>query len=251
MQWKGGSKKDDMPLAFVGKGVTFDTGGISIKPAGGMEEMKYDMAGAGAVIGLMKALASRKARANVIGVVGLVENMPDGNAQRPGDVVTTMSGQTIEVINTDAEGRLLLADALHYSRRFKPDAVVDMATLTGACVVALGTHASGLMSNDKSLARQLLKVSDACGERIWELPLFEEYYRMVESKVADVRNSSGRDAGASTAGAFLGHFIKGVPWAHLDIAGTAWRQAPLGYNPRGATGAGVRLMVDLALSMGA
>jgi leucyl aminopeptidase len=145
----------------------------------------------------------------------------------------------------------LLADALHYSRRFKPDAVVDMATLTGACVIALGTHASGLMSNDKALARQLLKVSADCGERIWELPLFDEYYKMVESKVADVRNSSGRDAGASTAGAFLGHFIKGVPWAHLDIAGTAWRQAPLGYQPRGATGAGVRLMVELALSMGA
>ena len=243
--------KVEKTLVIVGKAVTFDSGGISIKPAGGMQDMKFDMAGGAAAIGAMNALARLKPKIKVVAIIPSAENLLGGSAYRPGDVLRSASGKTIEVINTDAEGRLLLADALHYSRRFKPDAVVDMATLTGACVIALGSHASGLMSNDKALARQLLKVSAGCGERIWELPLFDEYYRMVESKVADVRNSSGRDAGASTAGAFLGHFIKGVPWAHLDIAGTAWRQAPSGYNPRGATGAGVRLMVDLALSMGA
>jgi len=243
--------KAEKTLVIVGKAVTFDSGGISIKPAGGMQDMKFDMAGGAAAIGAMKALARLKPKLRVVGIVPSAENLLGGSAYRPGDVLRSASGKTIEIINTDAEGRLLLADALHYSRRFSPDAVVDMATLTGACVIALGTHASGLMSNDKSLARELLKVSASCGERIWELPLFDEYYKMVESKVADVRNSSGRDAGSSTAGAFLGHFIKGVPWAHLDIAGTAWRQTPLGYNPRGATGTGVRLMVELALSMGA
>ena len=243
--------KAEKTLVIVGKAVTFDSGGISIKPAGGMQDMKFDMAGGAAAIGAMQALARLKPKLRVVAIVPSAENLLGGSAYRPGDVLTSASGKTIEIINTDAEGRLLLADALHYSRRFKPDAVVDMATLTGACVIALGTHASGLMSNDKALARQLLKVSAECGEQVWELPLFDEYYKMVESKVADLRNSSGRDAGASTAGAFLGHFIKGVPWAHLDIAGTAWRQTPLGYQPRGATGAGVRLMVELALSMGA
>ncbi len=245
-----GEPSDDYDtIVFVGKGITFDSGGISLKPGSGMEEMKHDMSGAAAVVGAMRAIGEMKPPLHVVGLIPSSENLPDGKALKPGDIITAYSGKTIEIINTDAEGRLLLADALHYSRRFSPDAVVDMATLTGACVIALGTHASGLMSNDKSLARELLKVSASCGERIWELPLFDEYYKMVESKVADVRNSSGRDAGSSTAGAFLGHFIKGVSWAHLDIAGTAWRQTPLGYNPRGATGTGVRLMVELALSM--
>ncbi len=235
-------------IVLVGKAVTFDTGGISIKPARGMEDMKFDMAGGAAVIGAMNALARIGPKARVIGLVPSAENHISGSALRPGDVIRSASGKTIEVINTDAEGRLLLADALHYSRRFRPDAVVDIATLTGACLVALGATAAGLMSNDDRLARTIADAAGITGERVWRLPLFDEYYEAVKSQVADLRNSSGRNAGASTAGAFLGHFMRDVPWAHVDIAGVGWSRRSAGYLVPGATGAGVRLLVEWALA---
>ena len=235
--------KADAPVAFVGKGVTFDSGGISIKPSAGMEDMKWDMGGAGVVIGLMKALAGRKAKINAIGVVGLVENMPSGTAQRPGDIVTSMSGQTIEVLNTDAEGRLVLADALHYTiDRFKPHTVIDLATLTGAIMVALGTHYAGLFSNDDDLAEDLIKSGRAVDERVWALPLGPEYDKMINSEVADMQNIGGRWGGSITAAQFLKRFVGDTKWAHLDIAGVTWSTTGKPISPKGGTGFGVRLL---------
>lgn len=246
MQWQGG-KKADKPIAFVGKGVTFDTGGISIKPSGGMEDMKYDMAGSATVVGLMKALAGRKAKVNAIGVVGLVENMPDGNSIRPGDVLTSMSGQTIEVLNTDAEGRLVLADALWYTQdRFKPQFMVDLATLTGAIVVTLGDSRAGLFSNNDALSQQLLASAEKTDEPLWRLPLGDEYDKQINSDIADMKNiGEGRKAGSITAAQFLHRFVNDVPWAHLDIAGVAWDGKGNPAGPKGATGYGVRLLNQL------
>ena len=243
MQWKGGGRNGGKPLAVVGKGVTFDSGGISIKPAGGMEDMKWDMAGSATVIGLMKALAGRKAKANVVGVIGLVENMPSGTAQRPGDVVTSMSGQTIEVINTDAEGRLVLADALWYTQdRFKPRAMVDLATLTGAIIVGLGHHNAGLFATDDTLAEGLIAAGKEVGESLWRMPLGEDYDKQIKSDIADVKNTGGRDGGSVTAAQFLKRFVNDVPWAHLDIAGVAWSKKDKPTVPKGGTGFGVRLL---------
>ena len=247
IQWRGSKDPKSPPVAFVGKGVCFDTGGISLKPADGMEDMIWDMGGAGAVAGLMHALAGRKAKVNVIGILGLVENMPDGNAQRPGDIVTSMSGQTIEVINTDAEGRLVLADALWYcQQRFKPKFMVDLATLTGAIVVALGSDLAGMYSNDEALSANLLKASDASGDTLWRMPLPASYEKQIDSFAADVKNTGGRPGGSITAALFLQRFTNGVPWAHLDIAATAWRKSSSNpVIPDGATGFGVRLLNDL------
>ncbi len=245
MRWQGAPKRGrGKPLAFVGKGVTFDTGGISLKPAGGMGEMKWDMGGAGVVIGLMRALAGRKARVDAVGVVGLVENMPSATAQRPGDVVTSMSGQTIEILNTDAEGRLVLADALWYTqRRFKPQVVIDLATLTGAIVVALGHAHAGLFSNNDELAERLEAAGKAEDELLWRLPLSEVYDKDINSDIADMQNIGADRAGGSiTAAQFLQRFIEDVPWAHLDIAGTAWSKKSKPTVPKGATAFGVRLL---------
>ena len=246
MRWNGGAE-GEAPVAFIGKGVTFDTGGISIKPAGGMEDMKWDMAGAGTVIGLMAALAGRRARANVVGLVGLVENMPSGTAQRPGDVVTTYSGQTVEVINTDAEGRLVLADVLWYAReRYKPRFMVDLATLTGAIIIALGHEHAGMFANDDSLAQQLAASGEAVGEKLWRMPLGEAYDKQIKSDIADMKNVGGRPGGSITAAQFLQRFVDTkeghVPWAHLDIAGTAWASKDSATVPKGATAFGVRLL---------
>jgi leucyl aminopeptidase len=247
MQWHGAKSSAgarSQPLAFVGKGVTFDTGGISIKPAAGMGDMKWDMAGSAVVIGLMRLLAARNAPINAIGVVGLVENMPSGTAQRPGDIVTSMSGQTIEVLNTDAEGRLVLADALWYCQdRFKPRLIVDLATLTGAVIVALGHHQAGLFSNNDELAERLVAAGKAVGEQVWRLPLAESYDREIDSDAADVKNIGGGRAAGSIIGAqFLQRFVNEVPWAHLDIAGTAWSTKDAPTVPKGATAFGVRLL---------
>jgi leucyl aminopeptidase len=242
MRWNGGKKGGD-PVAFIGKGVCFDTGGISIKPAGGMEDMKGDMAGAACVVGLMQALAERKARVNAVGAIGVVENMPDGKAQRPGDIVTTMSGQTIEIINTDAEGRLVLADVLHYvNTRFKPKFMVDLATLTGAIIVALGHEHAGLFANDDKLAERLLKAGTATGERLWRMPLGSEYDKKIDSKFADMKNTGGRDGGSITAAQLLQRFVDKTPWAHLDIAGTAMGSPQTDINKSWASGFGVRLL---------
>lgn len=243
MRWNGGSGAG-VDVALVGKGVTFDTGGISIKPAAGMEDMKWDMGGAGAVAGAMKALALRKARANVIGVCGLVENMPDGNAQRPGDVVTSMSGQTIEVINTDAEGRLVLCDALTWVQRtHKPKTIVDLATLTGAMIISLGSEHGGLFANDDSLADELLAASRASGDALWRFPLGAAYDKLIDSPIADMKNVGPRGGGSITAAQFLQRFIEpGVRWAHLDIAGMVWADKPGAHHDKGATGFGVRLL---------
>jgi len=244
MQWNGApASSKEAPVAFVGKGVTFDTGGISLKPAGGMEDMKFDMGGSGAVVGLMKALAGRKAKVNAIGVVGLVENMPGGNAQRPGDVVTSMSGQTIEVINTDAEGRLVLADALWYTQdRFKPKFMINLATLTGAIIVSLAHEYGGLFSNDDDLVKKLVAAGEAEGEKLWRMPMGEVYDKQLTSQIADMKNVGTRDGGSITAAQFLKRFVNDVPWAHLDIAGTAWTKTELDTVPKGATGYGVRLL---------
>ena len=242
MRWNGG-KKSAAPLAFIGKGVCFDTGGISIKPAASMEDMKGDMAGAACVVGLMQALAERKARVNAVGAIGLVENMPDGRAQRPGDIVTTMSGQTIEIINTDAEGRLVLADVLHYvNKRFKPKLIVDLATLTGAIIVALGHEHAGLFANDETLAERLSKVGLATGEKVWRMPLGPEYDKKIESKFADMKNIGGRDGGAITAAQLLARFVDKTPWAHLDIAGTGFGSPQNDINKSWGSGFGVRLL---------
>ena len=242
MRWECG-KKGDKPVAFIGKGVTFDTGGISIKPSGGMEDMKGDMGGAACVAGLMMALAGRKAKVNAVGAIGLVENMPDGNAQRPGDVVTSMSGQTIAVLNTDAEGRLVLADVLWYIQdRFKPQIMVDLATLTGAIMVALGKQFAGMFSNNDELAQWLSDAGYATGEKVWRMPLAPEYDRIIDHDVADVKNTGGRHAGAITAAQFLQRFVNNVPWAHLDVAGTAMDGVRSSINQSWGSGWGVRLL---------
>ncbi|HXA39531.1 MAG TPA: leucyl aminopeptidase [Phenylobacterium sp.] len=244
MKWYGAADKTAQPIAFVGKGVCFDTGGISLKPPEGMEDMKWDMGGAGAVAGLMHVLAGRKAKVNAIGILGLVENMPDGNAQRPGDVVTSMSGQTIEIINTDAEGRLVLADAIWYCQdRFKPKFMVDLATLTGAIIVALGNDLAGCYSNNEELAANLIAASNTEGEPLWRMPLPAQYDKNIDSMIADVKNTGGRPGGSITAAMFIQRFTNGVPWAHLDIAGTAWKKpSTIPTSPEGATGYGVRLL---------
>ncbi|MEP4377646.1 MAG: leucyl aminopeptidase [Alphaproteobacteria bacterium] len=242
MRWNGAGK-DDETVSFIGKGVTFDTGGISIKPAGGMEDMIWDMGGAGTVIGAMRAIAGRKAKANVIGVVGLVENMPDGNAQRPGDIVTSMSGQTIEVINTDAEGRLVLADALWYTqKRFKPDVMIDFATLTGAIMVALGREYAGLYANDDGLAQRIVSSSQGVGEKVWRMPLDEAFDRQINTPRADMKNVGPRWGGSITAAQFLQRYANDVPWAHMDIAGVAWSDKEQPLMARGATGFAVRTL---------
>jgi leucyl aminopeptidase len=244
MKWDGTGGTQTRPVALVGKGVTFDTGGISIKPAAGMEDMKWDMGGAGAVAGAMKALAGRKAKAYVVGVCGLVENMPDGNAQRPGDIVTSMSGQTIEVLNTDAEGRLVLCDALHWvQENYNPEYIVDLATLTGAIIVSLGSEYAGLFSNSDELADKLTAAGKASGDPVWRFPLSKAYDKMIDSPIADMKNIGGKGAGSITAAQFLGRFIKdGVKWAHLDIAGTVWADKAGPVWDKGATGFGVRLL---------
>jgi leucyl aminopeptidase len=245
MRWNGG-KRGDQPVAFIGKGVCFDSGGISIKPAGSMEDMKGDMGGAACVVGLMHALAARKAKVNAVGAIGLVENMPDGNAQRPGDIVTSMSGQTIEIINTDAEGRLVLADVLWYvAKKFKPKFMVDLATLTGAIMVALGTEYAGLFSNNDELAERLTKVGIATGERVWRMPLGPEYDKQIDSQFADMKNTGTRNGGSITAAQFLQRFVDDTPWAHLDIAGTAMGAPKSEISHSWGSGYGVRLLERL------
>ena len=243
IRWNGG-KEGDKPTVFVGKGVTFDTGGISIKPAGGMEDMKWDMGGAGAVAGAMLALVGRKAKANVVGVVGLVENMPDGNAQRPGDVVTSMSGQTIEVINTDAEGRLVLCDALHWAQeQYEPARIIDFATLTGAIIISLGNEHGGLFANDDALADDLLGAGKVSGDKMWRMPVGPAYDKLIDSPIADIKNVGPRGGGSITAAQFLKRFIKkGTAWAHCDIAGVVWADKPGATWDKGATGFGARLI---------
>jgi len=234
-------------LCLFGKGITFDSGGISIKPAGGMQDMKHDMSGAAAVVGALRAAALLEVPLHVVGILAAAENLPGGGAYRPGDILTSMSGQTIEIQNTDAEGRLVLCDALHFARtQYEPAAIIDLATLTGACVVALGSHASGLFSNHDGLVAALRRASEASGERVWPMPLFDEHRDEMRSQVADLKNVSGsRDAGASTAAAFLSRFVGETPWAHLDIAGTAYTGKTGPYQPYGATGVGVRLLAEL------
>ncbi len=244
MNWKGGGS--EAPVAFVGKGVTFDTGGISLKPPKGMEDMKWDMGGSAAVTGAMCAIAGRKVKRNVVGVIGLVENMPDGNAQRPGDVVTAMSGKTIEVINTDAEGRLVLADALHYTeRRFRPQAMINLATLTGAILVSLGKEYAGMFSNSNDLSAQLAAAGEATGEKLWRMPMGDAYHKMLKSHIADMKNIGGPYGGSITAACFLERFVDDTPWAHLDIAGKAWSDKATATVPKGGTGFGVRLLNSL------
>jgi leucyl aminopeptidase len=242
MRWNGGG--DAAPVALVGKGVCFDSGGISLKPAAGMDEMKMDMGGAGAVAGALKALALRKAKANVVGICGLVENMPGGNAQRPGDVVTTLSGQTVEVINTDAEGRLVLSDALAYVQHtYKPGTIVDLATLTGAIIISLGHEYAGLFSNNDELAGKLVTAGGESGDKLWRMPLAESFDRLIDSPIADMKNVGPREGGSITAAQFLQRFIEnGVKWAHIDMAGKAWADKPGATYEKGATGFGVRLL---------
>ena len=242
LEYKG-LKKDQKPVVLVGKGVTFDTGGISIKPAAAMDEMKYDMCGAASVLGTVLAVAEMELPINVVGVIPTTENMPGGKATKPGDIVTSLSGQTVEILNTDAEGRLILSDALTYSERFKPDVVIDIATLTGACVIALGSHASGLLSNHNPLARDLLNAGETSGDRTWQLPLWEEYNQQLASPFADMANIGGREAGTITAACFLSRFTEKYHWAHLDIAGVAWTS---GKN-KGATGRPVPLLTQYLL----
>jgi leucyl aminopeptidase len=243
LKWNGGGK-GGRPTAFVGKGVTFDTGGISIKPAAGMEAMKWDMGGAGAVVGALKALALRNAKANIVGICGLVENMPSGTAQRPGDVVTTMSGQTVEVINTDAEGRLVLADALTYvQHNFKPATIIDLATLTGAILISLGHEWAGLFSNNEELAGKLQHAGEESGDKLWRMPLAESFDRLIDSPIADMKNVGPREGGSITAAQFIQRFVEnGVKWAHIDMAGKAWSDKASATYDKGATGFGVRLL---------
>ena len=243
LRWSGARSKRAKPVVVVGKGVCFDSGGISIKPAAGMEDMKGDMGGAACVVGLMHALAARKAKANVVGVIGLVENMPDGDAMRPGDILTSMSGQTIEIVNTDAEGRLVLADALWWAQQqFSPRAIVDLATLTGAILVALGQEYAGLFSNNDELAQRLTAAGEATGEKVWRLPLGPAYDKLIDSKFADMKNTGGRHGGSITAAQFLQRFVKDTPWAHLDVAGTAMGSPSSDINPSWGSGWGVCLL---------
>ncbi len=235
--------RDEKPIALVGKGVTFDSGGISLKPGKNMDEMKYDMSGGAVVLGTMMAIAMLKLPINIVGVVPAVENLPDGNATKPGDILRAMSGKTIEVLNTDAEGRLILADALTYvQKEYKPEIIVDLATLTGAVVVALGNAAAGLMGNNEELKKELQKAGQACGERLWPLPLYDEYKEQIKSDIADIKNIGGGPAGVTVGGAFLSHFIAECAWAHIDIAGVAWTTKDTPLAPKGATGFGVRLL---------
>jgi leucyl aminopeptidase len=243
LEYKGGSKKQ-APIALVGKGITFDTGGISLKPGAAMDEMKYDMCGAASVLGTIQTLLELQLPINVVGVIAASENMPNGSATKPGDIVTSMSGQTIEILNTDAEGRLVLCDALTYTERFKPKAVVDIATLTGACVIALGNHATGLFSNNDELAKSLLKAGEESADRAWHMPLWDDYQKQLDSNFADIANIGGREAGAVTAACFLSRFAKKFAWAHLDIAGTAWRSG----GAKGATGRPVTMLVQYLLN---
>ncbi|MDO3386299.1 leucyl aminopeptidase [Gilvimarinus sp. SDUM040013] len=235
-----GAAKSQAPAALVGKGITFDTGGISIKPGAGMDEMKFDMCGAASVLGTFKALLEIKPKINVVAVIAAAENMPSGKATKPGDIVTTMSGQTVEILNTDAEGRLVLCDALTYVQRYKPSSIVDVATLTGACVIALGSHAHGLYSNDEELAEALLDAGKAADDRAWHMPLWDEYQKQLDSNFADMANIGGREAGSVTAACYLSRFVKGCKWAHLDIAGTAWKSG----GAKGATGRPVSLLLE-------
>jgi len=237
-----GDDENTAPVALIGKGVVFDAGGISLKPAEKMEEMKMDMAGGAAVLGACLAAVRLNLPINLVGVIPAVENLPSGSAIRPGDILTSLSGQTIEIINTDAEGRLILADALTYVRRFKPRLVIDVATLTGACIIALGHHASAVLGNDSALIQALRSAGEQSGERLWELPLWADYDQQIKSDVADVKNTGGRPAGTITAAAFLQRFARGFKWAHLDIAGTAWIEKPRPCHPKGASGVGVRLL---------
>ncbi|WP_342244111.1 leucyl aminopeptidase [Pseudomonas sp. OTU5201] len=239
-----GGKKEDKPFALVGKGITFDTGGISIKPAAGMDEMKYDMCGAASVLGTFRAVLELQLPINLVGLLACAENMPSGGATRPGDIVTTMSGQTVEILNTDAEGRLVLCDTLTYAERFNPQAVIDIATLTGACIVALGSNTSGLMGNNDGLIKQILKAGEYADDRAWQLPLFDEYQEQLDSPFADIANIGGPKAGTITAGCFLSRFAKKYHWAHLDIAGTAWVS---GGKDKGATGRPVPLLTQYLL----
>lgn len=243
MEYKGAAKSS-APYALVGKGITFDTGGISLKPGAGMDEMKFDMCGAASVFGTMKTLLELKPKINVVAVVAAAENMPSGCATKPGDIVTTMSGQTVEILNTDAEGRLVLCDALSYVQQYKPKTIVDIATLTGACVIALGSHAHGLYSNDQALADSLLAAGVRSGDRAWQMPLWDEYQKQLDSNFADIANIGGREAGSVTAACFLSRFTKDAKWAHLDIAGTAWKSG----GAKGATGRPVSLLVNYLLN---
>ncbi|GAB4393864.1 MAG: leucyl aminopeptidase [Gammaproteobacteria bacterium] len=244
IEYKGSTKATDKPIVLVGKGITFDSGGISIKPSAAMDEMKFDMCGAASVLGTLKAVAELKLPINVVGVIAASENLPSGTASKPGDVVTSMSGQTIEILNTDAEGRLVLCDALTYSAKFKPDVIIDIATLTGAMVIALGPHASGLMANDDQLAEDLLSAGEQSHDRVWRFPIWEEYQEMLDSNFADMANCGNREAGSITAGCFLARFTRDYKWAHLDIAGTAW----LGGKQKGATGRPVSLLTQYIIN---
>jgi leucyl aminopeptidase len=239
-----GSKRKGTDIVLIGKGITFDSGGISIKPSEGMEKMKYDMAGAAAVVGTMKAAAEMRLPLNLVGLIPVTENMPSGKASRPGDIVTGMNGKSVEIINTDAEGRLVLADALTYAEKYQPKAVIDLATLTGACVVALGEHAIGMMGNHQKVMDVLKHSGEVAHERVWQLPLWDDYFEQIKSDHADIKNTGGRWGGAITAALFLKQFAEKFHWAHLDIAGTAWIEKDRPYCPKGATGTGVRLMVQ-------
>ena len=247
MEWIGNKNKNSFDYSFVGKGVTFDTGGISIKPSNGMEEMKYDMGGSAVVLGLMKALAIGKSKSNVVGVVGLVENMPSGNAQRPGDVVKSMSGKTIEVINTDAEGRLVLADVVWYTqKKFKPKKLIDLATLTGAIIVSIGQEKAGMFSNDEALSEDILNVGKRVGEQVWNMPIDDSYEKDIKSDIADMKNvGSGRGAGSTAGAIFIKRFINKTSWVHLDIAGVTWAKMDKPLIPKGGTGFGVKLLEEL------
>ncbi len=243
MEYKGGDKKS-APFALVGKGITFDTGGISLKPGPGMDEMKFDMCGAASVLGVMQTLIELQLPINVVGVIAASENMPNGKATKPGDIVTSMSGQTIEILNTDAEGRLVLCDALTYTEQFKPKTVIDIATLTGACVIALGNHASGLFSNNEKLSQELVKAGQESHDRVWPMPLWDDYQKQLDSNFADMANIGGKEGGSITAACFLSRFTKNMQWAHLDIAGTAWKSGAA----KGATGRPVGLLVQYLLN---
>jgi len=243
LEYSGGRKKD-APVVLVGKGLTFDSGGISLKPSDKMEEMKTDMSGGAAVIAALRAAADLKLPLNIVGLVPATENLPDGRAYKPGDILRSYSGKTIEVLNTDAEGRLVLADTLAYSARFRPAAVVDVATLTGACVIALGEEVIGMLGTDEELKREIRNAGEKTGERVWELPLWENYHEQIKSDIADYKNTGGRPAGTITAAAFLSKFVGDFPWVHLDIAGPAWTTKDKAYIPKGASGIPVRLLVE-------
>jgi leucyl aminopeptidase len=243
-----GRQRSRPTIVLIGKGITFDSGGVSLKPGANMDEMKHDMSGGAAVFGAMRAIAGLRLPLHVVGIVPAAQNMPDGRAYLPGDVIHTAAGKTVEVLNTDAEGRIVLADALHYAARYEPAAIIDLATLTGACVIALGSHCAGMMGNDERLQRRIQAAGEHTHERAWPLPLWDEHRKQIESRIADIKNIGGREAGPLTAGAFLSHFVDGTPWAHLDIAGTAWTSQDKAYCVKGATGFGVYLLAELLRS---